>query len=140
MGNMELAGAGFFLDAVEADRIAGTVPTGMKIAAHVAGNVASIFHVEGHKRFALFGFDVVENQRLVQAVFAVGDQPVPIGPEGAMPIEIEQSLAQNPAILQAVGKKDMPSALALIPEGRDDFLVVSPIEMGEAAAVGDDLA
>ena len=59
MGDMKLAGAGFLVDAVEADRVAGAVPAGVEVAAQVAGDVASNFHVECHKRFAPFGFDVV---------------------------------------------------------------------------------
>ena len=70
-----------------------SVPAGMEIAAQMAGDVASNFHVECHKRFAPFGFDIVEDQRFVQTVFAVGSKPVPIRPKGAVTIEIEHPIA-----------------------------------------------
>jgi hypothetical protein len=93
MGDVELAGAGLLVDAVEADRLAGPAPAGVEIAAQVAGDVASNFHVESDKRSALFSFDVVEDQRLVQPMFAIGDQPVAVRPESAMTVEIEHALA-----------------------------------------------
>ena len=101
---MKLAGAGVLVDTIEADCVASAAPTGVEVAAQIAGDVASNFHIEGDECFALFGFDVVEDQRLAQAMFVVGGQPVAVGPEGAMTVEIEQPFAQDLVIIFAVGE------------------------------------
>ena len=133
---MELAGAVFLVNGVEADGIAGPVPAGMKIAAKMAGDISPEFHIQGSEDFAFLSHNIIYNQRLVELLFAVGSEPVLVRCEAAVAVEIQEAISKSFIIAPAIGKKVVALA-AIFLKGCDDFLVVAPIEVGNAVSVGD---
>jgi len=106
VGDVELSRSGGGVDGVEADGAAAAVPAGVEVAAQVAADEASLFHVDLGQRRTFAALHVVKDERLSEclAVLAVGGEPLLIGREGAVAVEVKAAVAQVLITAPAVGE------------------------------------
>ena len=136
---MKLAGTVFLVDGIKADGIPETVPARMEIAAKIAGYISLKFHIKGGQDFTFISQNVINNQRLVQFLFAVGGEPVLIRREAAVSVEIQKAVAESFIIGLAISEK-VVTLSAVFLKGCDDLVIISPVEMRDTTAVWDYLA
>lgn len=139
VSDVELAGA-VLGDRIEADHSSIAGEAGVEVTAEIGTQILT--NEEAAKALALVGGGVEEEKLFFfgVGVVAVRDDPLGVGRVAAVAIALEKVWADGSEVLLAVCEDEVPHFAGVVAEGGEDLAAVLPIEVRDAATVGNSFA